>query len=153
MVKLNFEKTSEKVTREMAAQNTLLFLPENDQKSAYVQKRLFDMGFIWANDVKTVQNLKECTANGIVLKGQRIYYLGDEDTAKGYKLCSLAQLAADYAAPPAAAVAPPPDRLIEMFAEVTARLSAIENRLAKIEQHLGPEQPGALQKPAIRRPQ
>lgn len=161
MVKLNFEKTSEKVTREMAAQNTLLFLPENDQQAAYVQKRLFELGFIWANDAKTVQNHKECTANGIVLKGQRIYYLGKEDTAKGYKLCSLAQLAADYVAPRGAAhpVAAPPssplpsDRLMEMFAGVTAWLSAIERRLAKIEQPLGPEQPAALQKPAIRRPQ
>jgi hypothetical protein len=152
MDKLSFEKTSEKVTREMAAQNTLLFLPENDQQSTYVQKRLFEMGFIWANDVKTVQHLKESTANGIVLKGQRIYYLSEEDTAKGYKLCALAQLDANYIAPPDVAAPPPPDRLVEMFTEVSARLLAIEDRLAKIEQHLGPDQPTTLQKPAIRRP-
>ncbi|MDP2206721.1 MAG: hypothetical protein Q8K65_10500 [Alphaproteobacteria bacterium] len=152
MPKLLFEKTYEKVTREMAAQNTLLFLPETEKQATYVQQRLFALGFIWANDVKKVQSLEECTANGIVLKNQRIYYLGEDDEAKGYKLCALEQLAEDYIAP-AALTPPSPDRLMQMFSEVTARLSAIENRLSKIEERLAPEEPPQLQKPAIRRPQ
>jgi len=152
MPKLLFEKTSEKVTREMAAQNTLLFLPETEKQAAYVQQRLFAMGFIWANEVSSVQNLKECTANGIVLQNQRIYYLGSKDAAEGYKLCSLAQLAADYVPPRVAPAPPPVDKLMQMFSEVTARLSAIEGRLSKIEERLAPEEPSRLQKPTLRAP-
>jgi|GEM_PF-2632338 len=75
-MKLNFTKTDEKVTREMAVQNELLFLPQNSQQSAYIQKRLFEMGFIWANGSSSLQHDAECVSNGIVVKNQRIYYLG-----------------------------------------------------------------------------
>jgi len=150
MAKLRFEKTYEKVTREMAVQNTLLFLPETQKQAAYVQQRLFDLGFIWANDVKKIQHLEECTANGIVLKNKRIYYLGKDDDAEGYKLCSYAQLGQSYVAP-AAQVPPPPDRLIEMFSEVAARLSAIEDRLSKIESIWGKTPPSSKSLPCARR--
>lgn len=149
MGKLRFEKTDEKVTRVMAAQNELLFLPENAAQATYVQKRLLSMGFIWADGVSGVRNLDACVANGIVLKGQRIYSLGPKDDAEGYKLCSLRQLADDYVEPPRAEAVPPRDRLIEMFTEVTARLSAIEDRLSQLETHLG-QGDAPLQKPALR---
>lgn len=151
MGKLRFEKTDEKVTRVMAAQNALLFLPENPGQAIYVQERLFAMGFIWVNDVTKVQAIEACVANGIVLKNQRIYTLSPDDDAAGYKLCALRQLAADYVAPVAADLVPPRDRLIEMFTEVSARLSAIEDRLSKIETQLG-QNSAAIEKPALRPP-
>jgi hypothetical protein len=151
MGKLRFEKTDEKVTRAMAAQNALLFLPESPGQATYVQERLFVMGFIWVNDVTKVQAIEACVANGIVLKNQRIYTLSPDDDAEGYKLCALHQLAADYVAPVAAGSVPPRDRLIEMFTEVSARLSAIEDRLSKIETQLG-QNSAAIEKSALRQP-
>jgi len=163
MSNLHFEKTPEKVTREMAMQNTLLFLPENEEQATYVQKRLFALGFSWENgameflrakDGRTVRSLKECTESGIVLYHQRIYCLGRGDSAKGYKLCDIRQLATDYVPPQDASAPQLPDRLMQMFSEVTARLSAIEDRLSKIEERLAPaDAPPALQKSALRAPE
>lgn len=139
-MKLNFTKTDEKVTREMAVQNELLFLPQNSQQSAYIQKRLFEMGFIWANGSSSLQHDAECVSNGIVVKNQRIYYLGDEDDARGYKLCTMEQLSPQYQAPSAQKPLPARDELKEMFRAISTRLAAIERRLSDIEEKLGPNQ-------------
>lgn len=149
MARLNFQTTDEKVTREMASQNDLLFLPENEKQAVYVQKRLLEMGFIWANKVRGIQCVDECVANGIVLKGQRIYFLSTEDKAEGYKFCRLEQLDPGYVAPRKAPAPLPQDTVIEMFRQVSDRLTAIEKRLTDIESQLAPKK----QDKPLRRPQ
>lgn len=151
---LRFQTTTEKVTRAFASQNDLLFLPADDAESAFVQQSLFDMGLRWANGGNKVDNLGETVANGLVVQDGKIFWRSDNDDAEGYLFCQSKQLRANYI--PALEKDIPAETVADMFREMMARLTQVEEKLARLEREIVPQEiakpKSGLSKPSSHKP-
>jgi|GEM_PF-5848998 len=151
---LRFQTTAEKVTRAFASQNDLLFLPADAAEASFVQQSLLDMGLRWANGDNQVSNLKESVANGLVVQNGKIYWRSDEDNASGYLLCQSKQLRADYV--PVQEKDIPAETVADMFREMMTRLTQVEEKLARLEREIVPQEmakpKSGLSKPPVHKP-
>jgi hypothetical protein len=135
---LRFKTTAEKITREFASQNDLLFLPADAAEAIFVQQSLFDMGIRWANGDGKVSNIDKSVANGLVLQNGRLYWRGEDDDAAGYLLCQAKQLRADYMPPQEKDI--PAETVADMFREMMTRLTQVEEKLARLEREIVPQE-------------
>src|ERR1700739_3177129 len=119
-----------KVTRESAFGEKLIFFPKNDGEAGYLQKRLFEEGFIWKDGDRSICELEATQRRGLVLADgvMAIRALGDNSS---YEACPISQLDASR-------VTAEPDRILELFAKIAERLDSLDRRVAAIETTLAP---------------
>lgn len=58
-------ENTEKITKELAENNRLVFFPKNADEVQFIQLKLFSMGYSWAGDC-VIKRVKECVSAGLV---------------------------------------------------------------------------------------
>lgn len=120
----------EKITREYALANRLIFYPATEDEAYAIQKRIFALGFAWADGKHEVRHLTECVRTGILLDHGDLYY----HPAKNDRniTCSIHQLDEDYM--------PPAERKMqEMFNTLMARMDDLQEQMNRIESRVSPQ--------------
>lgn len=130
----------EKITREYALANRLVFYPATEDEAAAIQRRIFAMGFAWADERRVVRHLADCVRKGILLDHGELYYSPTKSDRN--ITCSIRQLDEDY-------MPKTERRMQEMFNILMARMDDLQEQMNRIEARLSPE---SLDKPARRLP-
>jgi hypothetical protein len=120
----------QKITRDYALANRLVFTPSSPDEAIAIQERIFAMGFKWANGVTEVQNVNECVQTGMLLDHGELYYHPSKSDRN--IPCTIHQLDESYM--------PPLERkMTEMFNTLMARMDTLQEQMDRIERRLGPE--------------
>lgn len=125
----------QKITREYALANRLVFAPASADEAIVIQERIFAMGFKWADGVTDVKKVNECVEKGMLLDHGEMYY---DPTKSAHNIpCTVHQLDENYM--------PPLERkMTEMFNTLMARMDDLQAQMDRIEKRFEPE---TLKKP------
>ena len=133
---------TEKITPESCKGKTLLFYPQTEEEAAFIQRRIFALGFKWSANRVEVQETAGCVQKGMVLEDTTLYFNPtSENREKGF-LCTSAQFDENYL---------PPEQVFirEQFNKLAARIEEIAKDVAEIKKEL---QPARLDKPLLKNP-
>jgi hypothetical protein len=127
----------EKITKEFCKNNILIFHPKTEPESAFIQKRLFDLGCRW-EEGGGVRHLKETVTDAMVIrKGQILYGMPTpKDKAKGI-VCTNDQFDVVFDKSN-------PDNLSDrelmtvLFNQISARLDVLTEQVEKLNEEIAP---------------
>jgi hypothetical protein len=130
----------EKITREFCRGKTLLFFPTSTEEAAFIQRKLFDMGFKWCKEFGTrISFEKDCVSSGMTLdeKGSLWTDSLPKHKEKGL-VCTSSQFDKSYISPE--------DLMLEQFNKLSARIDAISQKVDAIYDEVMPH---TLNKPRL----
>lgn len=117
------------LTKEFCAASRLHFRPGSEIEVRYIQRRLLDYGFKWADGDTCITQIEKCLERGITLSQQKIYY-GLDRTVPWTD--ASAQQFPDFA---------PEDLMDETAREIHALRAEVRDLRALVQQlvdHIGP---------------
>jgi hypothetical protein len=83
------QKNMAKITKELCENETLVFYPETAEEAAFIQNKLFEMGFKCGKSGDTrIQNLELCVEKGMVLKNGGLYANPTEESRNNCIICT-----------------------------------------------------------------
>ena len=119
------------ITKESATGRKLIFFPQSKEECRQLQERLFELGFIWADGCRGIQNVSACVQNGLVLMNDRIFFRSPGDT-QAFTPCSIEQVLPSYM---------PPDQrmMLDLFNRLSAKVDALAEKVDRIHNELVPD--------------
>ena len=133
----------QKITREFCKGKTLIFYPQTQEEAAFIQRRIFALGFKWPSGSTEVGKLADCVSHGILLNAGSVLYHSPASTNLDVGLlCTSAQFDENHL---------PPEQVFirEQFNKLAARIEEIAKDVAEIKKEL---QPARLDKPLLKNP-
>jgi hypothetical protein len=88
------KENTEKITREFCKNKNLIFYPKTEEEAAFIQRKIFDMGYDWINphEERGVIRTKKCVEMGMTLWNGDLYYnVRESDKRGGGLLCTSGQ--------------------------------------------------------------
>jgi len=85
------QENTQKITKEFCCNRSLIFFPETKEEAAYIQEKLFAMGYAWESGRKTASFIDGCLQHGVILKNEIIYH-GPDSNMSRYFVCKSSQL-------------------------------------------------------------
>ena len=132
---------TEKITPEFCKGKTLLFYPQTEEEAAFIQRRIFALGFKWSANRVEVQETAGCVQKGMVLEDTTLYFNPtSENREKGF-LCTSAQFDEVFVSFE--------QKVLEQFNKLSARIEEITQRVDAIYKEL---QPAKLDKQVLKKP-
>ncbi len=121
--------SNEKITAEFFHQKNVCFKPRTKEESAFIQQKLFDMGFRWRGGCKKIQLLEHTVAGGITVEKGRFGY------GIGLSISNIVHAhAADFEGYDEWECLPRAKKMmLSMFNVLSDRLSAEQARTEKLE--------------------
>ena len=112
------------ITKEFCKGKTLIFFPQTEEEAAFIQRKIFAMGYRWVEDPGTsVRHISESVNTGMVLdeKGFLWFNPSAKSLATGL-LCTSDQFDEKYLSP---------DRtfMLEQFNKLSAKIDAVYEEL------------------------
>jgi hypothetical protein len=119
----------EKITKELCETEDLIFFPETQEESMFIQRKLMDMGYKWVSGHSAPVAETRILSSGLVLLRGKIYRRGDEDNSN-YLKCDLYQFDRN--------LSPDQALIMEQFNKFSARLEEIVQAVAEMQKELRP---------------
>ncbi len=143
-------KNERRITKEFCQGRTILFYPATPGEAEFIQRKVFAMGFSWAdkNMRNTIGYGDACTRYGMTLIDGKLGLFPDKKASKIGLVCASNQFDEEYR--------PDMELLKEQFAQFAARQEEMSRKLdeliGKVDDLYEEVKPKALDKPVIGRP-
>lgn len=136
------QHNKERLTKEFCQSRRLVFFPKTEQEAALIQRKLFSMGFAWANGAVDARCLDDCVKSGMILTSEGVIYHSPSSGDNGL-VCTSAQFDENYLSPDMAL-------LMGEIKKLSAQITALTEEVAEIKKEL---QPQKLDKPVVKKPE
>lgn len=134
------QENTQKITKEFCQGKVLLFYPRTAEESVFIQRKVFEMGYKWADNTVEITLVEKSLLTGMALdRAGRLWVSPNTEHRTTGWLCTSNQFNEDY-------LSPDQTFILEQFNKLAARLDRLETKIDAIYDELRPQM---IQKPIL----